>query len=71
MGASLGAAIGYLLALLELVLLPWGPIVGAILGLLVILSLTEVKRRLLPNSEVSKRPSSVPHTNGSSGGPHS
>src|SRR5262249_15135416 len=44
-GAALGGAIGYLLALLELVILPWGPIVGATAGMLLIISLMEIKRR--------------------------
>ena len=71
MGALLGAAIGYLLALLNLVLLPWGPVIGAFVGVLLILSITEIKRRLIPDSEVPNRPSPDPHTNGSLGGPHS
>src|SRR5258708_10269138 len=44
MGAALGGAIGYMLALLELVLLPLGPIIGAFAGLLLIMTLFEIKR---------------------------
>ena len=71
MGAFLGGAVGYLLALLELVMLPWGPIIGAVAGVLLIVSLTELKRRFVPEQFAPKRPSSIPNTNGSPGGPHS
>ena len=52
-------------------MLPWGPIVGAIVGVLLIVTLIELKRRLLPEAQVLKRPSQITHTNGSPGGPHS
>ncbi len=67
----LGAAVGYLLALLELVMLPWGPIVGAFAGVLLVLGLIEIKRRLVADSGPPKGLSSVPNRNGSAGGPHS
>jgi multidrug efflux pump len=35
-GGLLGGVVGYLMAMLEAVLMPWGPVVGACLGLLVI-----------------------------------
>lgn len=71
MGAALGGAIGYMLALLELVLLPWGPIIGAFVGLLLILTLFEVKRLLTSEVPTKGRPPLPPTTNGSPGGPHS
>jgi multidrug efflux pump len=71
MGAALGGAIGYMLALLEVVVLPWGPIVGALAGLLLIVLLFELKRLLTPDAPKVQRPSSPPNTNGSPGGPHS
>jgi multidrug efflux pump len=65
-GALLGGAIGYLLALLELVILPWGPIVGAVTGVVVIVGVIEVKRRLLPGAEPRSPASS--DRNGALGG---
>ncbi len=69
-GAFLGGAVGYMLALLELVVLPWGPIVGATVGVLMIVSLGELKRRLTPVAAALPRPPIHSNHNGSAGGPH-
>jgi multidrug efflux pump len=69
-GAMLGGAIGYLLALLKLVILPWGPIIGALAGLLLIVFLVEMKRLLSSERPKLKQTVSPPHTNGSPGGRH-
>jgi multidrug efflux pump len=70
-GAFLGGAVGYMLALLELVVLPWGPVVGATVGVLLIVSLSELKRRLMPLAAPRPRPPLSSNHNGSPGGPHS
>jgi multidrug efflux pump len=47
-GAVLGGSIGFLLGRLETVRQPWGAIVGAILGLSLLLAAFEIHRRVLP-----------------------
>ena len=43
---SVGAAAGYLIALLGIVPLPWGPIIGGVAGLLVIWTVRELSRQI-------------------------
>jgi multidrug efflux pump len=43
---SLGAAAGYLLALLNITIMPWSPIVGAVAGLLMIWTVRELGRQI-------------------------
>ncbi len=43
---STGASVGYLLALLKIAILPWGPIVGAAAGLLVMWTIRELNRQI-------------------------
>jgi hypothetical protein len=43
-GGLLGGAVGYLLAMIELVPLPWAPIVGAFTGSLLVVGVLEVSR---------------------------
>jgi multidrug efflux pump len=69
-GAALGGAIGYLLALLELVLLPWGPLVGAAIGVMIVVSLTELRRRFAPVPARVSRGSVHSHHDGQAGGTH-
>ena len=45
LGGILGAAIGFFLAKLGVVLLPWGPLVGAAAGALVVLAVLDAHRR--------------------------
>jgi multidrug efflux pump len=47
-GALVGGTIGFLLGRLEAVRQPWGAIVGAILGLSILLAAFEIHRRVLP-----------------------
>ena len=42
----LGAAIGYLLAKLQIGVLPWGPLVGGAGGVLLLVGAFEVRRRI-------------------------
>jgi multidrug efflux pump len=70
-GAAIGAAVGWLLALLKLVVMPWGPIVGAVAGVLLGGVLLEMRRRLGTIFERSDEPGGPPHANGAMGGPPS
>ncbi|HVS34237.1 MAG TPA: efflux RND transporter permease subunit [Gemmataceae bacterium] len=45
-GALSGTAIGWLLGLMRVVLLPWGPIVGAVGGFVILLGVFEIRRRI-------------------------
>ena len=45
-GRASGTAIGWLLGMLRVVLLPWGPIVGAVGGFVLVLGVFEVRRRI-------------------------
>ena len=45
-GGVLGAAIGYLLAKLQIGVLPWGPLVGGVGGVLLLVGAFEVRRRI-------------------------
>jgi multidrug efflux pump len=45
-----GAAGGWLLGLLKVVILPWGPIVGALAAFSIVVALLELKRRLRPTT---------------------
>ena len=48
MGGLLGATVGYLLAMLHVGKLPWGPVVGAAAGTSLVLAVLEVHRRINP-----------------------
>ena len=70
----IGLAVGYLLALLGVVVLPWGPVVGAIGCVVLMLALLELERRFRPQPGASQpeqraRAAST-QANGSQGGPH-
>src|SRR5207302_1185050 len=50
LAALLGGGGGYLLGKLGLVLLPWGPLIGAFAGVIVVLVVLEIHRRLAPSA---------------------
>jgi multidrug efflux pump len=52
LGGLLGAAVGFLLARLHLGHLPWGPVVGAFVGVLVVLSALEIHRMVRAGGNV-------------------
>ena len=57
-GALAGTAIGWLLGLLHVVLLPWGPIVGGVAGFVLMLGVFEVRRRIKQATKAALVPSS-------------
>jgi multidrug efflux pump len=70
LGGSLGAAGGYLLGKLGVVLLPWAAIVGGAAGVLAVLGILEMHQRMLPKaSPPNPELASLPPTE-SDGGPH-
>jgi multidrug efflux pump len=70
LGGALGAAGGFLLGKLGVVLLPWSAVVGACAGVLAVLALLEVQRRIGPKVAASDPVlSSPPPPSESDGGP--
>jgi multidrug efflux pump len=53
LGGFLGLAGGFLLGKLGVVLLPWSAVVGACAGVLVVLAVLEIHRRITPNAAAS------------------
>jgi multidrug efflux pump len=53
LGGSLGLAGGFLLGKLGVVLLPWSALVGACAGVLAVLGVLEIHRRIMPKLAAS------------------
>jgi multidrug efflux pump len=71
LGGSLGLAGGFLLGKLGVVRLPWSALVGACAGVLVVLAILEIQRRIMPPVAHSAPDlSSPPPPLDSDGGPH-
>jgi multidrug efflux pump len=70
LGGSLGLAGGFLLGKLGIVRLPWSAVVGACAGVLVVLAVLEVHRRIMPKvAAIDPVPSSPSGPSESAGGP--
>jgi multidrug efflux pump len=67
-GGILGAATGYLLGLLDVVPLPWGPLVGGCAGVCIVRAALEVRKRMQPQSRwPGGPPAELPYFDGTNG----